>query len=348
LIKRYGKASGPLLALKQDFFVNNKSYLRKSIGINKVYAAQEERKCCKNCEYLLSNKIGFTKQGVRYTLCDQCGHLNGANEDTNEFCSALYTDDGGESYAKNYTSGDKNSYKQRVNDIYAPKAKFLLDSLREVGESICDLKVVDLGAGSGYFVNALTQLGVNKPRGFEVSDVQVALGNMMMDDELLTVCPLQKTTEIAKTVNADVVTMIGVLEHLQKPRDILYALRNNKSVKYLYISVPLFSPTVFFEMVFPEVMQRQLSEGYTHLYTESSLNWMADEFSMNKIAAWWFGTDMVDLYRDILVQLNEKPETSDMTTIWNNFFTPVIDAMQLEMDKKHLSSEVHILFKFES
>ena len=348
MINHYGKPSGPLLLLKKDFIDNNDFFLKKGLEINKVYTEQEERKRCKNCDYQLKNAVGFTKQSVQYALCGRCGHLNGLNQDTNKFCNALYTDAGGEDYAKNYTSRDKDSYNERVDNIYIPKVEFLLDSLKEVESTIDNLKIVDFGAGAGYFVSALMRSGVTNPSGFEVSDVQVDLGNMMMEKKLLTSHSIQETIAIASTVKADVVTMIGVLEHLQNPRDILRALCQNQHVKYLYISVPLFSPTVFFEMVFPDVMQRQLSSGHTHLYTESSLNWMSDEFDMEKVAAWWFGTDMVDLYRNIKVRLEKQTETRSMTTIWSEMFLPIIDALQLEMDKKNLSSEVHMLFKFKS
>ena len=46
--------------------------------------------------------------------------------------------------------------------------------------------------------------------------------------------------------------------------------------------------------------------------------------------------------------LEKQPETEKMTQVWSDMFSPIIDALQLEMDKKHLSSEVHMLFKFES
>ena len=348
MIERYGKLSAPLLLLKKDFISNNDLILKKSVEINKIYSTQAKRKNCKNCNSVLSDTVGFVKQNIQYIVCDLCGHLNGENQDSDEFCNAIYADDGGKSYAKNYTPKGKGDYEKRVNDIYLPKAEFLLDSLRTFGESIDNIRIVDLGAGSGYFVNSLTQLGVIDSNGFEVSETQVAMGNKMMGEDRLKTHSIDQTAVIANTIKADVVSMIGVLEHLQNSREILKALHDNNSVRYLYISVPLFSPTVFFEMVFPELMQRQLSAGHTHLYTESSLNWMADEFGMKKIAAWWFGSDMIDLYRNVVVQIGKQPETEKMTQVWSDMFSPIIDALQLEMDKKHLSSEVHMLFKFES
>ena len=57
---------------------------------------------------------------------------------------------------------------------------------------------------------------------------------------------------------------------------------------------------------------------------------------------------MIDLYRNVVVQIGKQPETEKMTQVWSDMFSPIIDALQLEIDKKHLSSGVHMLFKFES
>lgn len=345
MIERYSKPSGPLLSLKQNFFDENDALLEKGQEINRIYIQQPKRDRCKNCDNRLEDG-NFSKQEITYSFCLKCGHLNGLHQDTVDFCSFVYTNAGGASYSDNYSSKNKIAYLQRVKDIYMPKATFLRDSLSELGESPNFLTYSDFGAGAGYFVSALTNISIRNVAGYEVSDSQVNLGNSMMQQELLNRHSLDETVNLAASVHSDIVSMIGVLEHLQNPREILDALKNNKNVRFLYISVPMFSPCVFFEMVFPVVMQRHLSSGHTHLYTEGSLQWLAKEFDMQQVAAWWFGTDMVDLFRCITVQLNKQVETKKMVADWTKMFAPLIDVMQAEIDKKHLSSEVHMLFKF--
>jgi hypothetical protein len=66
---------------------------------------------------------------------------------------------------------------------------------------------------------------------------------------------------------------------------------------------------------------------------------------MRQVAAWWFGADMIDLFRNVTVELKKNPETSNMVESWSKLFAPLIDTMQLEIYKKHLASEVHILFQ---
>ena len=102
---------------------------------------------------------------------------------------------------------------------------------------------------------------------------------------------------------------------------------------------------VFFEMVFPTVFNRQLSGGHTHLYTESSLNWLCQHFGLRRDAEWWFGTDMVDLYRSVLTRLTQEPNTSALAETWTVAFGDVIDELQLVLDRRRLSSEVHLLLR---
>ena len=345
MFERFGKSSEALMNLKQDFFNDNDNLLKKSKEINNIYISQPRRDRCKNCDYPIKN-WSFTKQKVEYSVCEQCGHLNGLHQDTSKFCEAVYTDDGGTGYAENYNSKDIEEYNYRVSNIYLPKAEFLCDSLRHIGEVSENLSYSDFGAGTGFFVNALLKTGNPNVTGYEVSEAQVSLGNGVGNLKNLVVHSMKEIVDLAASVNSEVVSMIGVLEHLQNPREVLNALRNNSNVHYFYLSVPLFSPCVFFEMVFPTIMQRHLTSGHTHLYTESSLEWMANEYDLEPVSAWWFGTDMVDLYRNIEVRMKQQKETKSMADYWSKIMIPLIDSMQSAIDEKHLSSEVHMLYKF--
>lgn len=308
---RFGKSSGPLLALKESFFTDNDALLEESLRLAKTYTAQPRRNACKACEAPLGD-VDFTKHGIGYVICERCGHLNGAHEDTSAFCAAVYTERGGESYARAYSSEGAEAYQARVRDIYLPKAQFLVDTLQDQGESPASLAYGDLGAGSGYFVAALVELGLGAVQGYEVSEVQVDFANRMVPGVRVRRHELDEATELAATLEADVVSMIGVLEHVRRPRELLAALKRNRNVRYVYLSVPLFSPCVFFEMAFDDVMPRQLSGGHTHLYTDSSLDWTCREFGFERVGEWWFGTDMVDLYRSVSVRLGRSEALRNM------------------------------------
>ncbi len=341
---RFGKSCESLLAHKNIFFEQNDGKLARFQGIASYYAAQPRRKRCKNCGFDIS-EIAFSKLGVDYLFCVQCGHLNGGNEDTSQFCEKIYTTEGGKEYGSTYASKDRKNFTQRMTDIYLPKAEFLIAALKEQAEEPERLTYSDLGAGSGYFVGALLAAGLINARGYEVSRSQVDLANAMLDGEYIVQHDVSAIENLAAEIDVDVISMIGVLEHIQNPFAVLENISRNKKIKYLYISVPLFSPCIFFEMVFPNVMPRQLVGGHTHLYTESSIDWFCKKFGFQRVSEWWFGTDFVDLYRSVLVSLQKKSELEKMADNWMKIFLPVIDNIQLEIDRKKLSSEVHMLLQ---
>jgi 2-polyprenyl-3-methyl-5-hydroxy-6-metoxy-1,4-benzoquinol methylase len=342
---KYGKSLINLLSHKKSFFDSNDDLLSDLKSINDVYIKQPRRKHCKNCNSKLLGS-SFVKQNVKYIICHKCEHLNGSHEDTDEFCSALYTEDDGQKYASNYNVKNISEYNKRVTDIYLPKAKYLKKSLLTIEKKPELLSYVDFGAGSGYFISAMRKAGFSNSIGYEVSKSQTEMGNSILGRKSIILHSKNDTLNIINSLTADVVSMIGVLEHLQNPRDVLSALKKNTNVRFLFISVPTFSPSVFLEAVFPEAMHRQLSGGHTHLYTEKSLEHLISEFDLKKVSAWWFGADMMDFYRFIYTSLKANKDTQEIVEEWSKVFIPLMDQMQIEIDKKHLSSEVHMLLEF--
>jgi len=343
--KKYGKSSKSIIEEKQSFFNENDKHVKEQKKISDIYIQQPIRSRCKNCNQTLSVEHDLIKDGIMYKICDVCTHLNGAHEDTNEFCQALYIDNDGENYAKNYDTNNIVDFNNRLNNIYIPKADFLHSSLINDCTNPSHLKYLDFGAGSGYFVGALHKIGLKNSRGTEVSKHQVNFGNKMIQSDVLSVHEINSTDNLLEETDANVVSMIGVLEHLQNPRSAMAHIQKNSKIKYLYISVPLFSLSVFLEAMSDDVFHRQLHGGHTHLYTKESLQYLAQEYDFDIISEWWFGTDMVDLYRHIFVQLEKKQSSDKLIKLLKQMLLPVIDTMQLELDKSHFSSEVHLLLR---
>ena len=340
---RVGKSSKDILRHKQSFFDDNDRMLNTNKQQAELYAKGRQRTHCKNCESKLGAPV-FVKLGVGYSICGVCGHLNGRHEDDDTFCSAIYTQDGGQSYATDYRS-DPDLYLQRVSDIYLPKAKFMAEVLSAHGCDPHAQTYCDFGAGSGYFLAALKQMGLSQIAGYEVSQAQVTLAHEMIPDLPLYVHAMEDINKIARDCRATVVSMIGVLEHLQDPRGMLKALQQNKNIRYVYLSLPLFSLSVFIELVFPHVMQRHLSGSHTHLYTESSINHFCREYGLRSIGEWWFGTDIMDFFRSMVITLGKSEATA--ADICSALMGDAVDDLQLALDHRRLSSEVHILLAFD-
>ncbi len=74
--------------------------------------------------------------------------------------------------------------------------------------------------------------------------------------------------------------------------------------------------------------------------------YLADEFGFDIISEWWFGADIADLYRHILIDIEKKNQCSKvLARSFQDMILPLIDSMYLELDKRHRSSEVHLLLK---
>ena len=95
----------------------------------------------------------------------------------------------------------------------------------------------------------------------------MALANKMLGKEILKSHNLNDTNQIVSEIDADVVSLIGVLEHVQYPTEFLKNIKKNKKIKYLFISVPTFSLSVFFEMVFSKYYAKTvIRRSYSSIY----------------------------------------------------------------------------------
>ena len=125
--------------------------------------------------------------------------------------------------------------------------------------------------------------------------------------------------------------MIGVLEHLKYPELVLKIfLRSN--LKYIYISVPTISLSVFLENSFQNVFPRQLSGGHTHLFSYQSIKYLKKKYKLKIIGEWWFGTDIADLYRSLLVSSNSNKKF--YKKMMGQYFFNTINELQSILDKK--------------
>jgi len=326
MIEKYSKSSESIREIKSDFTKDNGKHLREACELNQLYTEQEPRSKCKNCEEDMGG-IAFKSFGVSYGICDNCGHLNGAFEDSEKFTKYLYQEKGGKNYKENYV----NNYEERVRNIYIPKVDFLTDT---VGEC----RVNDVGCGAGHFLKACEERGVSG-EGIDPNMSLVDIGRSQLRfNQIYFANPedFEGFIESSKSV----VSMIGVLEHLRAPNKAIEAF-NRSEAEYLYISVPLLSPSVFIEHSFPSVFPRHLGGAHTHLYTRRSLEYMANRHNLEIEGQWWFGSDMMDLYRSMQV----RDGSIRYRELLQEHIAPYIDELQAVLDKNKVCSEVHLIYK---
>ena len=331
-ISKFSKSYKNIFLIKDDFYQNNSLNLKSQISINNKYKKNPRRKLCKNCNKKSLHKF-IESFSIEYLVCSNCSQLNGKYDDTKKFAQQLYAMKKGGNYARNYLK----DYSSRVKNIYVPKVNFLKSVIKK------KINLIDVGCGGGHFLKALESKKINAI-GYETSKVLCDLGNSKLKKNKIYNSDFEKIYEIVENnKNYNTISLIEVLEHLTDPNLLLKAFKKSNAM-YLYISVPLFSLSVFLENSFKNVFPRQLSGGHTHLYTEKSLNFLAKKYKLKIIGEWWFGTDFPDLYRSLINSgkiVNKKIFLNEI----NEKLFSVIDELQSVLDKNKICSEVHMVLK---
>jgi 2-polyprenyl-3-methyl-5-hydroxy-6-metoxy-1,4-benzoquinol methylase len=334
---KYSKSSSFYQKGKKDYFLENDKLLDDALKRNELYTKQPERILCKICKNPLDKKADFNSHGVDYIFCNMCSHLNGKFEDTSEFTEKIYISNDAGEYSLNYL--DLN-FDQRVSEIYMPKVEFLIDSIYKN-----KFKILDVGCGSGYFVCAALEKNLNAT-GLDVNKKMVDFGNNIMlrkfNSQPLTLVDELGFFDLVKNSKADIISAIGVIEHLREPQKLFDAFKRSKA-QFIYYSVPMFSFSSALENIFPKVYPRQLSGGHTHLFTENSISKMHKIIEVESIAEWRFGTDAMDLYRHVKTMLEKNYSSQKLIDLIDKGIGKNLDEIQSIFDKNHFCSEIHCI-----
>jgi SAM-dependent methyltransferase len=333
-IIKFSKPSIAVIKNKGSFFEENTKHLNHVSKVNKFYKKQPSRDYCKTCLSKL-DEVDLVIHDVPYSICENCNHFNGRHEDTEEFAQFLYSDSGGEDYSKNYL----NNYDDRVNDIYVPKADFLREVMEKNNK--INFSVTDIGCGGGHFVKACEQEGISAV-GYDVNKELISLGSQKLEKNKIFYKNLDLINGLIKKTNTEVLSLVGVLEHLMDPLGALEAFNASKA-EYLYLQVPLFSFAAIQESMHDSVFPRQLNAGHTHLYTDESIDFLCKKFNLFKAGEWWFGTDVVDLFRHFHILVQGK--STKKSTIIQSYIGDCIDDMQKVFDSKKKCSGVNMVLK---
>lgn len=335
-MKKYGKQMADIIDFKEYFIKNNSELLSERLMAAKKYNMQPQRCKCKLCNAdIRKNQNYFESHDIKYILCDTCGHLNGIHEDTKEFNNYIYLE---KDYGKAYRNLEED-YWRRVEKVYKPKFDFLVES---IGEDQVLSGILDIGAGSGFFVAAGRAAGYKNITGVEISDSQVEFGNKMLGEKLLSVIDPDNLYDLISRTRSSIISAIGVLEHLSDLRGVIDSINENKRIKYIYCSVPMFSISVFLEVMNEECFNRQLGGGHTHLFTNSSIDYFCKHYGWRIRDSWRFGSDLMDFYRMMLVKIEKFPVLKSCV---KDVDKSIIDKIQRILDEEEISSEKHFVFE---
>lgn len=333
-IVKFSKPSVAVIKNKKSFFEQNEKHLKHVKNVNEFYKKQPPRNNCKTCGESLE-EVDLIIHDVPYSVCQNCNHFNGRHEDTKEFAEFLYSDSDGEDYSKNYLS----DFQSRVDDIYKPKANFLKEVL--ANSNINNFKVTDIGCGGGHFVKACENLNIDAV-GYDVNKMLIELGSQMLVKNKIQYRDLDLINNLISDIDTEVLALIGVLEHLMDPIGALKSFNESKA-KFLYLQVPLFSFAAIQESMHNDVFPRQLNAGHTHLYTNESIDFLCKKFNFKRAGEWWFGTDIVDLYRHLHIKV--QSDSDKKSSIIQKYLGGHIDELQKVIDKEKMCSGVNMILE---
>ena len=333
-VTKYSKPTKDIFEIKKSFISKNEKNLNWILKVNKFYNKRPKRDKCKNCNYQISKKDFLIKNfNVNFYKCKFCDHINGASKDDLKFNKWLYQSNSGKNYGHTYFS----DYKKRVKNIYLPKVKFLKKVVKR------KISLLDIGSGAGHFLKALEHSKI-PAYGIEPNKKLVKLGNSYLKSNKLIFSSMEDINNIIRNEKkSNVLSLIGVLEHLNDPNGIISTFYKSK-IKYLFLTLPLFSISSYFENNYKNVFPRVLSGAHTHLYTKKSIEFMIKKNKLKILGSWWFGSDIADLYRMIIVTSNNKKNNNYLKDI-NSKFLKMIDDLQHIIDKNKECNEVHLILK---
>jgi hypothetical protein len=222
----------------------------------------------------------------------------------------------------------------RVDNISTPKLNFLKKIIKGKKE------ILDLGSGAGHFLKACEQQSI-KATGYEVNLPLVNLGRKMLKKNQLKHFKLNDIYDQVLNCEKEIISMLGVIEHLEFPNLIFENFKKSKA-KYLFFAVPLVSLTVFLEHSFQNTFPRVMGGLHNHLYSEKSLNYIFKKYKLRILGEWWFGSDIMDLMRSILINSKVKNEKNYQKNL-NKYFLSSIDELQSVLDKNKICSDVHMI-----
>lgn len=338
MLHKYSKSYSDMWQLKQSLTDNDKEMASRDARYREIYKNQPERTVCKLCETKTEKQISFNVSGIEYWICGKCGHINGAYQDTREFCNAIYAKNS--EYGETYRDISEDFFRRRVETVYIPKAEFLKQSLVEAGINVKEVSLLDIGGGAGHFVKACHEFGL-KARGIEVDEKSVDISNKFLPGEGLKYVSPEKVCEEIENAREEVISFIFNLEHVPNLKEILEAVKKNGNIRYIFFAVPMFSCAAIFSAMTEGIFDRMFNGSvHTHMFSNESIDWLCNKYCWEKLGVWRFGADVADLLRIMIVSLENKGNSS-LAKLLKKKMGPQIDQFQQIVDKAEFCSEIH-------
>lgn len=292
---------------------------------------------CPSCN---KNQIAFVFKAIDYTVskksfeiweCESCTLRFTQNAPSEELIGDYYKD---ESYISH-----TNEKKGVINKLYHLVRKFTLQSKRKLINHFvnhAENRILDIGAGTGYFLNEM------KLNGWEVSGIEPSEDarkmafqqhkiNLKNSDELFTIHPN----------SLNIVTMWHVFEHVLKSKDYLNAIHKIlKQEGLLIIAVPNYTSTD--AEVYKNNWAAYDVPRHVFHFSPTSLIQLASEcgFKVKDLKPMWFDSFYVSM-------LSEKNKNNNLSIIGfvKALLVGIYSNVLAIFDKRKCSSVIYIFEK---
>jgi hypothetical protein len=338
----YSKPSSDVM-LEADAWLKDDGIIRarQATAIERLLSVQP-RIACLLCLTPLADAERFDHRGVPYLCCPTCGHIQTLVEPPPAY---PFDAEDRAGFATTYPPLEPDAYRSRRDRIYAPKLAWALSCLEEAGwtrQQAMDAKWLELGAGAGYFLDALRAAGARHWSGLDADAALATQANQVLGMERVAV----HTGSLAEAVRAHpaaVYAAFFVLEHVPDAAAFWEAMADQPAGTAFVFAVPVFGFATIVESAFGEHAARQLdSVLHTQLYTERSMAYALDRAGWRVAGSWVFGQDALDLRR-LLLQRLEAVYPAGLRAEAALALGRLADPLQSAIDRAHLAEARHIV-----
>jgi SAM-dependent methyltransferase len=197
---------------------------------------------------------------------------------------------------------------------------------------------LDVGSGIGDMVSVAQENGW-KATGLELSETSVAFAKEIFNVDLLRQTMEEYRDQHPELIGTvDVVSLIGVLEHVVDPVGLLrQANQMLKPGGMVMIQVPnARSMATMVQETFPQNVFRHMSPiEHIMVFTESSLNRAMANGGFEPLAYWYHGLDFYELLTNLVLVNPRVQESRLYTALLEN-----LNELQQVIDDQELSDRI--------
>jgi 2-polyprenyl-3-methyl-5-hydroxy-6-metoxy-1,4-benzoquinol methylase len=262
--------------------------------------------------------------GFTYFECNECSLYYTGTRFSDAAIERFYENN---EYWSKITYGSEETYRYRRDFVAKPKVEFV-ERYKEIGSG----SWLDVGAGIGDLISVVQEKG-GCGVGLELSRASVEFGKKMFGVSLIRQT-LERFVKNAEEKSFDVISFIGLLEHVTDPISYLNIAHSLlKQDGCVLIQVPnAESVATQVQGVFPENIFRHMSPiEHIMVFTRRSLFTALKLTGFEPIALWYHGLDIYELLNSLTL-VNERMSGSPLEETFiehNNELQQVIDDLEL-------------------